>query len=204
MKIACCSPSAIESSIPVIVNAWEVVQFDDVNVNVAPTWASPGSFENAMTTTSPTGWVSRTTVNVAVVPDSDTDTDVVDNVNPGGVDVENTPMEPNPLPKGRMGIWSPGIPMMAVSPSSDNATDVPNSSEPSPPVCLMVSCSVQVPPLEVNTVADPCQLPPEQTPGSPAQCFGAPTMDLEPSADSATDPPNPLPIPHPCGAPSAV
>ena len=36
-------------------------------------------------TTSPAGCASSTTLNVAVVPDSATDTDVVDNVNPGGV-----------------------------------------------------------------------------------------------------------------------
>ena len=34
-------------------------------------------------TTSPAGCASSTTLNVAVVPDSATDTDVVDNVNPG-------------------------------------------------------------------------------------------------------------------------
>ena len=34
-------------------------------------------------TTLPAGCVSSTTLNVAVVPDSATDTEVVDNVNPG-------------------------------------------------------------------------------------------------------------------------
>ena len=83
MKTASWLPSAIESSTPVIVNACGVAQFDDVNVNGAPTCASPESPENDRITTSPSGSASNTTVNCAVVPDSATDTDVADNVNPG-------------------------------------------------------------------------------------------------------------------------
>ena len=82
VKTASWLPSAIESSTPVIVNACGVAQFDDVNVNGAPTCASPESPENARITTSPPGCESNTTVNWAVVPDSATDTDVVDRVNP--------------------------------------------------------------------------------------------------------------------------
>jgi len=82
VNVACCSPSAIESSIPVIVNVLGVSQFDDVNVNGAPTCASPESLDDARITTLPSGSVSSTTVNWAVVPVSATDTNVVDNVNP--------------------------------------------------------------------------------------------------------------------------
>ena len=82
MKVACWSPSTIESSTPVIVNAWGVAQFDDVNVKGTPTCASPESLEDDRITTSPAGSVSSTTVNVSVPPASVTDTDVVDNVNP--------------------------------------------------------------------------------------------------------------------------
>ena len=82
VKVACCSPSAIESSTPVIVNVCGVSQFDDVNVNGTPTCASPESLEDDRITTSPAGSVSSTTVNVSVVPVSATDTDVLDSVNP--------------------------------------------------------------------------------------------------------------------------
>ena len=82
MNVACWSPSAIESSTPVIVNVCGVAQFNDVNVNGPPTCASPESLEYDRITTSDTGSVSSTTVNVSVVPASVTDTVVVDNENP--------------------------------------------------------------------------------------------------------------------------
>ena len=68
-----------------MVNVLGVSQFDDVNVNGEPTWASSwsaGSARWAMMTTLPSGSASRTTVNVSVVPVSATDTVVVDSVNP--------------------------------------------------------------------------------------------------------------------------
>jgi len=82
VNVACWSPSAIESSTPVIVNTCGVAQFESVNVNGAPTCASPESLEYDRITTLPSGSVSSTTVNVSVPPASVTDTDVVDNVNP--------------------------------------------------------------------------------------------------------------------------
>ena len=68
-------------------------QFDDVNVNGAPTCASPESLEYDRITTSDTGSASSTTVNCAVVPVSATDTEVVDNVNPAGTAVPRLPDE---------------------------------------------------------------------------------------------------------------
>ena len=86
VKVACWSPSAIESSMPVIVNVCGVAQFNDVNVNPIPapppTCASPESLEADQITTGDAGWVSSTTVNVSWPPASVTDTVVVDNVNP--------------------------------------------------------------------------------------------------------------------------
>ena len=95
VKVACWSPSAIGSSTPVIVNVCGVAQFDDVNVNGPPTVASPESLEDDEITTSDTGWASSTTVNVSWPPASVTDTDVVDNVNPGGTAVARLPDESN-------------------------------------------------------------------------------------------------------------
>ena len=84
MKVACWSPSAIGSSIPVIVNVCGVSQFEFVNVNppLLVICASPESLEDEEITTGDAGWVSSTTVNVSWPPASVTDTVVVDNVNP--------------------------------------------------------------------------------------------------------------------------
>ena len=66
------------------VNHWFVSQFDDVNVNGAPTVASPGSPELACNTTSPAGSTVNTTAVLVVLPASVTDwTDVHANWNPG-------------------------------------------------------------------------------------------------------------------------
>ena len=76
------SPSSTESSTPVMVTVWVAFQLALVNVNVdGDTVASPVSAEATVSTTSEVGWVSRTTVNVAVEPASETDAVVVDNVN---------------------------------------------------------------------------------------------------------------------------
>ncbi len=78
------APSMAVSSTPVTVTVWALFQFELVNVNwVGDTVTSPVSADVKLMTTSPAGWESRTTENVAVVPDSATDSDVVDNVNPG-------------------------------------------------------------------------------------------------------------------------
>ncbi|MCP4848931.1 MAG: hypothetical protein GY899_13405, partial [Verrucomicrobiaceae bacterium] len=67
-------PSDAESSIPVTVTVWAVSQFDEVNVRAAgETVASPVSADDRENTTLPVGSESRTTVNVSVVPVSDTD-----------------------------------------------------------------------------------------------------------------------------------
>ena len=75
-------PSTIESSTPVMVTDCGTFQLLEVNVNVgADTFASLVSADETATTTSESGWVSRTTVSVAVEPASVTDAVVVDNVN---------------------------------------------------------------------------------------------------------------------------
>ena len=68
-------------------------------------------------------------------------------------------------------------------PSSDNATDRPKLSFAAPSDWVRTVCSVQVPPLRVNTVADPLAFP-------VGSSWGAPTMIVFPSADNATDSPN--------------
>ena len=67
------TPSMAVSSTPVTVTVWAVFQFELVNVNWAgDTAASPVSPDVALMTTSEDGWVLSATVNVAVVPVSDT------------------------------------------------------------------------------------------------------------------------------------
>ncbi len=47
------------------------------------------------------------------------------------------------------------MPETNVEPSPDTATDTPKLSPASPSDWVRVACSVQLPPLKVNTVADP-------------------------------------------------
>ncbi len=68
---------------PVTVTVCGVSQSELVNVSAAAeTVASPVSADEMPNTTSPVGSESRTTVNVAVEPVSDTDAVVPDRVNP--------------------------------------------------------------------------------------------------------------------------
>ena len=73
MNVVTWSPSSRSSSTPVTVNHWAVSQFEDVNVNGAPTVASPGSPELACNTTSPAGSVVNLAENFVVLPASVTD-----------------------------------------------------------------------------------------------------------------------------------
>ena len=76
-------PSDAESSIPVTVTVWVVSQFEEVKVSaVGETVVSPVSALDSENTTLPVGSESRTTVNVAVEPFSDTDAVVPDRVKP--------------------------------------------------------------------------------------------------------------------------
>ena len=76
-------PSDAVSSIPVSVTVCGVSQFELVNVSAAgETVTSPVSADDSENTTFPVGSESRTTVNVAVDPFSDTDAVVPDRVNP--------------------------------------------------------------------------------------------------------------------------
>ncbi|GIT76915.1 MAG: hypothetical protein Ct9H300mP31_14460 [Acidimicrobiaceae bacterium] len=76
-------PSEAVSSTPVTVPLWGVSQLMDVNVSSeGETVVSPVSALERANTTLPVGSESRTTVNVAVVPVSDTDAVVPDSVNP--------------------------------------------------------------------------------------------------------------------------
>ena len=70
-----CSPSMMSSSTPVTVTVCGVSQLALVKVAELVTVVSPESFEENVKVTSDTGWVSRTTVKVSVVPVSATDVD---------------------------------------------------------------------------------------------------------------------------------
>ena len=69
-------PSTSGSSTPVTVTVWASSQFDEVNVNsVDDTVTSPVSADETEMTTSETGWVVNSTVNVSVVSVSSTTVD---------------------------------------------------------------------------------------------------------------------------------
>ena len=63
----------MSSSTPVTVTVCGVFQLALVKVRALVTIASPVSFETIINTTSLSGWASRTTVKVSVVPVSATD-----------------------------------------------------------------------------------------------------------------------------------
>ena len=76
-------PSILASSIPVTVTVWALFQLPVVNVREAlSTVASSVSSEVTLITTFELGWASNTTVNVSVVPVSETVTAVLDLVKP--------------------------------------------------------------------------------------------------------------------------
>ncbi|MEC8947700.1 MAG: hypothetical protein VX897_05200, partial [Actinomycetota bacterium] len=84
MTVEAWLPSSSGSSTPVTVTVWAVFQFDVVNVRVdGLTEASPESDLVTLTTTLEDGATLSTTVNVSVVPVSETDVKVLDRVMPG-------------------------------------------------------------------------------------------------------------------------
>ncbi len=84
MTVEAWLPSSSGSSTPVTVTVWAVFQFDVVNVRVdGLTEASPESDLVTLTTTLEDGATLSTTVNVSVVPVSETDVEVLDRVMPG-------------------------------------------------------------------------------------------------------------------------
>src|SRR5262249_36185850 len=90
------------------------------------------------------------------------------------------PAAPRPTGTCRPHRLPPGPPTRAVSPSADNATDMPWRELPAPSVpTSFLPCCVQTPPLRVNTHAAPVLLLSNHPP----------TMAVLPSAESATDMP---------------
>ena len=75
-------PSIEPSSTPVTVTIWWEFQLPDVNVSESETVASPVSELDKSMVTSDDGGPINTTVNVWVVPDSDTVNEDSDKVNP--------------------------------------------------------------------------------------------------------------------------
>src|SRR5260370_146136 len=93
------------------------------------------------------------------------------------VNTHAAPAGPRPKGLDRSDGLSPGPPTMAVSPSADNATDMPWRGLPSAPLpTSFLPCCVQTPLLRVNTHAAPVLLLSDHPP----------TMAVLPSADSAT------------------
>src|SRR5262245_23884806 len=94
------------------------------------------------------------------------------------VNTHAAPAAPRPNGTCRSHRLSPGPPTMAVSPSADNATDMPWRALPTPSVpTSFLPCCVQMPPLRVNTHAAPVLLLSDHPP----------TMAVLPSEESDSD-----------------
>ena len=151
MTVVSWSPSSTESSTPVTVTCWVAFQLSVVNVNVAgDTVASPVSADDTVNTTLEVGWVSSTTVNVAIEPASVTVAVVPDRVYPA-VSSSDVVVA--------VTVWSarPSKALSLLSSSTAIVTVVswsPSSTESSTPVTVTCWVAFQLPVVNVNVDAD--------------------------------------------------